>query len=353
MADQPDKIPHSRPDFAESDRLALAEVLADGFVTSGPRAARFGAAMAVRLGRGWGIAVQSGTDALTAALKLLDLPAGAKVAVPAYGCTAPLDAIALLGLVPEPIDIARQPLAMAPEAINARTDCAAVIAAHLFGLPAPLGEIRHPALIEDCAQTLPDPAAGVKVGCHGRFTICSGYGTKLLATGHGGVLAGDDSADFARAMDCFHHDQRDAWHPHLHFLMSDLNAALGLSQLSRLDQFLAVRRRLAARFSQALGTTGPLPASAYSRFIVEVLAPEDFNEITASFAAAGIEAKRPVHLPIYRALGRSDNEFPVAAWATARLLSIPLYSAMTEAETVRIETSLEQHRHDLRRWPSA
>jgi dTDP-4-amino-4,6-dideoxygalactose transaminase len=325
-------------------------MLADGYATSGPRAKRLGAAMAARLGRRWGIAVQSGTDALTAALALLDLPRGTKIGVPAYSCTAPIDAVVALGLVPEPIDIARETICLSPAAAKARPDIGAIIAAHLFGIPAPLADIRHPALIEDCAQTL--PTTGVDVGRHGRFTICSFYATKLLATGHGGLIAGDSPEDFERAMDLFLHDQRDTWHPHLHFLMSDLNAALGLSQLARLDEFIAARRRLAARFSCALGISGNLPPGVFSRFLVEAK-PARLAAMLANFADAGIEAKRPVHLPIYRALGRSATEFPEAARTDATLISVPLYPAMTESETVRIETFLEKHRHDLRRRPSA
>jgi UDP-4-amino-4-deoxy-L-arabinose-oxoglutarate aminotransferase len=344
------RIPHSRPTLGPADQTALAEVLAGGHLTHGPRAERLGAAMAARLGRRWGIAVQSGTDALTAALALLDLPPGAPVGVPAYSCTAPLDAIAALGLTPVPIDIDRETLAISPPAANACPGLGTIIAAHLFGIPAPLAEIRHPAWIEDCAQTL--PAADVAVGRGGRLTTCSFYATKLLATGHGGLLAGDDPADCARAMDLFRHDQRDTWRPHLHFLMSDLDAALGLAQLARLDEFIAARRRLAERFSRALGIATRLPAGNVSRFLVEA-DPARLTTLLAEFADAGIEAKRPVHLPIYRALGRTAAEFPGAAWADATLLSVPLYPAMAEAEAVRIEAFLESHRHDLRRRPSA
>lgn len=352
MSEKHLRIPHSRPSFDASDRVALAQTLNDAYVTSGERARRFGAAMAARLGRRWGIAVQSGTDALTAALKLLDLSPGTKVGVPAYACTAPLDAIAMLGLAPEPLKVSRRTLAIDPATANARNDLGAIVAAHLFGVPAPLEEIRHPALIEDCAQTLPAPAAGVKVGGFGRFTICSFYGTKLLATGHGGLLAGDLPEDHERAMDLFLHDHREGWQPHLHFLMSDLDAALGLSQLERLDDFIAARRQLATRYSRALGVKGELPAGVFSRFLVTV-ASGQVDPMIAKFADAGIEVARPAYLPIYRALGRPADEFPEAARADATLLSVPLYPALNDEEADRVTACLEQHRHDLRRWPSA
>ncbi len=347
------KIHHSQPFFGPSDRRGLGNVLSRGFVSTGPLSERFGTAAAKVLGKAWGIPLQSGTDALTAALALMGVKEGAKVAVPAYVCSAPLDSIAFFKAQPVPVDVDLETLAVCPERIGAGRGFSAVIGAHLFGIPAPLGRIRHRGLIEDCAQTLlAKDEDGRTVGKSGRLSTCSFYATKLLTTGHGGLLAGDDPELRAEAMRLFLHDKQDEWRPHMHFLMSDLNAALGISQLAKLRKFIAERRRLASRFAKALdGRTGRL-RGIYSRFLVA--APDGtIDEYLAKFARKGIEAKRPVYRPLYQYLRKSGKEFPAAEWAHQHLISVPIYPGLGEDAAQKIEEFLWRNRNELRRWPPA
>ena len=149
------KINHSKPYFGDEDVAAVSEVLRSAYVTNGPKAAELGLKTASLLGRKHGLATQSGTDALALAFSALGLRKGAKIAVPAYVCSAPLDALALLNLEPVPVDISPDTLAIDIEKADAAAaTCEAVLGAHLFGVPAPLHKITGAPRVEDCAQTL-------------------------------------------------------------------------------------------------------------------------------------------------------------------------------------------------------
>lgn len=344
-------IPHSMPSFDAGDAQAVCAVLARGFVTHGTEARRLGAMGAELMGKRWGIAVQSGTDALTLALHLAGVRAGMRVAVPAYICAAPLDALALLGAVPVPVDIARDTLAIDPEAVNAVDPAPdAVVAAHLFGIPAPVEEISCTPLIEDCAQTLGIRAGDRPAGARGVVSVCSLYGTKLLASGHGGVLAGDDPALEAEAWALLLHDKQDTWRPRFHFLMSDLAAALGVSQAAKLSAFIQRRRALAACYAEALGAPRILAECAYSRFLTVC---EDGDAMRARLAAAGIASARPVHRPLFMLAGCAEKDYPAAAWAHRHLVSVPLYPAMGDGDAARIVAFLKEHARALDCWPPA
>ena len=345
-------IPHSRPFFDADDERALTEVLRRRYVTAGPEAARLGAMGAELLGKTWGIPVQSGTDALTAALYLLGVGKGDRVAVSAYMCSAPLDAIAAVGAIPILVDADRSTLAIDIDAVNALTRCDAVIAAHMFGCPAPVHRIRRSRVVEDCAQTLGVSSGGKPVGASGTLAVGSFYGTKLVAAGHGGILAGNAEALKQAADELFNHDKQDCWRFHFHFLMSDLVAALGASQIAKVPWFVEERRALAAHYLAALGGSVLPPACAYSRFLLEA---EDVEAMIGRFESAGIEAKRPVFRPLPAILESSGHgdlaAFPVARWAHEHILSVPIYPGMPEADRNRIVTFLEEYADALRQWP--
>ncbi|HBC86883.1 MAG TPA: hypothetical protein DCZ94_08015 [Lentisphaeria bacterium] len=344
-------IHHSQPFFDSDDENSIIQVLHGRYISSGKRAAFLGKCAARLLGKRWAVPVQSGTDALVSALKILDLKENSGVAVPAYICSAPLDALAILKLRPVPVDIDRRTLAIDVRLANRLDNVSAVIAAHLFGIPAPLHEIRNRNLIEDCAQTLSIRTGGMAVGSMGRISICSFYATKLLTTGHGGIVAGNEEALLEKVLDLFDHDKRNEWEPHLHFLMSDLNAALGLSQIRKLKWFISERKRIAAIYSETLGQ-GKAARSIFSRFLV---IPEkgDAAAVIRMFEKSGIEAKKPVFKPVFMYLGEPARKFPNASWAHDKLVSVPIYPGMKEVQVDRIAKLLEKHKDDLRCWPPA
>ena len=345
------KINHSKPYFDDREKDALLSVLDSAYVTSGPLAEKLGKTTSNFTGRKFGIPTQSGTDALTATLHALNLPEKTKVAVPAYICSAPLDALHLCGLIPYPIDIDIETLSISVEAVNQTENISAVIAAHLFGIPAPLYKISHKNIIEDCAQTLGTEIDGIKTGSMGIASVCSFYGTKLLTSGHGGAVLTDDRDLYENIKKLIIHDKQEEWTPHLHFMMSDLNAALALAQFAKLDEMLKKRIEIASRFQKALGVSTNKTGNVYSRFLV--ISDRNIETSIKMFNEAGIEAKRPVYKPLFHYLGRDPAEFPNAQWAHDNIISVPIYPAMTENEIEYLETFLEKNKNDLRCWPPA
>ncbi len=341
------------PSLGEDDAESLAKQISKSFLTHGPTAEALASSCALRLGKKWGIALQSGTDAIATALIILKKGKSAKFAVPSYICSSPLDAASVAGLSPLPIDIDRETLAISPDLVNERNDIKIVLGAHLFGIPANLNRIENADLIEDCAQTLAvKNSDGQLVGASGKISVCSFYATKLLASGHGGLIAGNDESLKAKAMDLLVHDKRDRWRPRLHYLMSDLAAALGKSQIAKLDDFISARRRIARRFSAALGEM-PHPRSVFSRFIVVSAKKNGADDLIRKFELKGIEAKHPVFLPLYKLLRMPDRSFPNAAWAHMNIVSVPIYPSMKEDFILRTEEFLSENKNEMRCWPPA
>ncbi|MEA2013030.1 MAG: DegT/DnrJ/EryC1/StrS family aminotransferase [Verrucomicrobiota bacterium] len=346
------KIPHSQPFFDKADEGNLLNVLQKRYVSRGDCAIRFGEKVAGTLSKKWAIPTQSGTDALVAALYILNLPKKSRVIVPAYMCGAAVDALKILDLTPVPIDINRKTLAVEPKWVNEEDNIQAVIAAHLFGIPAPFHLINKKNLIEDCAQTLDiDIENGIKVGSCGKLSICSFYATKLLTTGHGGAVSGNEELLKERLDQLFSHDKQDSFSFHLHYYMSDLNASLGLSQLNKLDYLIKKRTLIASRYNNVLTGSDRIAHTIYSRYLI--VTHEANEAIIDNFQVAGIEAKRPVYKPVYQYLNLPSENFPNSQWAHNHIVSVPLYPGMSEENIIRIKNFLGEHKDEMCCWPPA
>src|SRR6266508_3599373 len=182
------------------------------------------------------------------ALRALDVGPGHEVIIPTYVCDAVYHAVTRCGATPVLGDADPETLGVGiAEATRRRTArTRAVIVVHPFGLAVDLDDFQAlgVALVEDCAQTLGATLDGRPVGARGGLAACSFYATKLLTTGEGGAVTG--RADLvARARDARDYDERTDLAPRFNYKMTDMQAALGQSQLARLDAFIARRRALA------------------------------------------------------------------------------------------------------------
>ncbi len=323
----------------------MAAVVRRGWVAPGPEAAAFEHELAARLGTEAAAAASSGSAALELALRALGVGPGDEVVIPTYVCDALHHAVSRTGATPVLADADRTTLSLsvadARGRLTPRTRC--LIVPHAFGLAAdlrPLLALGVP-IIEDCAQTLAARLDGRPVGSFGTLAVCSFYATKLLTTGEGGAVAGP-SALIERVRDVRDYDERDDLVPRVNARLSDLAAALGRSQLARLDAFVARRRAVAARYRERLrGVPCVTPPElgerhVYHRFVVEVDRPPDVMQ--ASLAARGVAARRPVYRPAHRALGRSG--FPEADRLWSRTLSLPCYPTLTDGEIDAVAIAL-------------
>ena len=340
-------IPHSRPSVSEEDALAVARAVRSGRLAQGPEVEAFEAELSGRLGVEAVAAVSSGSAALELALQALGAGAGDEVIVPSYVCDALWQAVRRSGATPVLADADPDTLSLSAKDAAARMTgrTRAVIVPHAFGLAVDLEPFRALGVpvVEDCAQALGAVVEGRPAGARGALAVCSFYATKMLATGEGGAVAGP-AALVARVRDARAYDEQEDLAPRLNAKLTDLQAALGRSQLARLDGFIARRRDVAARYRARLaGVDCRLPADAgarhvYHRFVVGVAGP--LERVQARLTAAGVTSRRPVFRPAHRALGLRGYPEADRLWAEA--LSIPCYPALTDAEVDHVAAALAE-----------
>lgn len=347
-------IAHSRPSLGSQDAQALTAVARSGQLAQGARVADFERGIAAYLGVRGGVAVGSGTVALELALLTLGIGRRDQVILPSYVCAAPWLATVRVGAEPRIVDVEPQTYAIDPakaaKAISPRTR--AIIVPHPFGLPADLSKLEALGvpLVEDCAQTLGATEGGRLVGSVGKATVCSFYATKLLCTGEGGMLLSNDPVILEKARALRDYDEKPtleaaAWNRK----MTDLQAALGVSQLTQLRTFLERRAAIAAQYHDALNQTGlglpvvpPGRTHIFYRYIVRLPAANrstrPLEALLTRLEHRGVQCRRPVFRPVHRYLGLTGYSNSEEAFETA--LSVPIYPSLTDEEVARAARTL-------------
>ena len=349
-------------------QAALA-VLRGGRLTTGPRVAEFERAVAAAVGATHAIAVSSGTAALHAAVFAAGIGPGDEVIVPALTFAASANAVLYQGGIPVFADVRGDTLNVDPADVAARLTgrTRAIVAVDYAGQPADLDALgalardRGLALIEDAAHALGAEYRGRRVGALADLTAFSFHPVKHITTGEGGLVT-TASRELAARLRRFRnhgleteygerHERGDEYSPMVelgyNYRLTDLQCALGLSQLVRLEQFLKRRAELAQRYRTELaGQPGLLlPAVApdvrHAWHIFPVLLqPErlraDRRTILAALRAENIGVAVhyvPVYWhPYYQARGYRRGLCPRAEWAFERLLTLPLFPAMTDED---------------------
>ena len=228
--------------------------------------ARFESRMASFVGVKGAAAVSSGAAALHLALLALKVGPGCEVIVPSYVCPAVLSAVLYTGATPVVADIDPGSFNLSPEDAKRRLSAKtrAVIVPHMFGLPADLdalGALGVP-VVEDLALALGSRRHGRRAGSFGTLAVCSFYATKMMATGEGGMVLGSDGALLAEIRDLRAMDEKEDFRVRFNYKMTDMQAALGLSQLRKLTTFVARRREIADLYSDVLRRLGlPVPCA--------------------------------------------------------------------------------------------
>ncbi len=345
----------AEPQLGEAERAAVLAVLASGRLSNGPVTRDFEAAFAREVSHTLeAVAVSSGTAALHLALLAHDVGPGDEVITTAFSFQATANMILATGARPVFVDV-RDDGNIDPDriepAITPRTR--ALLPVHLYGrlcAMAPLCEIssRHGlALIEDAAQAHGASAGGRYAGSFG--TGCfSLYATKNLAAGEGGVVTTDDVALAQRLRRLRAHGEDERYESvelGYNYRLTELSAALALSQLDSLAERNQARRRNAAYLSQHLeGVVMPdMPAEpishVWNQYTVRVTQGRD--ELREHLRASGIEAMvyYPMTLPsqkLYRDLGYDDAAFPVARRLTREVLSLPVHPGLSAIELEQI-----------------
>jgi dTDP-4-amino-4,6-dideoxygalactose transaminase len=366
-----------RPWFGEEEAAALAEVIASGWVAQGPKVAEFEREFARVQQAEHAVAVSSCTTALHLALLVAGIGPGDDVVVPSFSFIATTNAVRYVGARPvfADVDLATGNLTGETVAAALTDRTRAVIVVDQGGVPVNLDEVRRLCdpqdivVVEDAACGAGSTYQGRPVGAGAEMAAWSFHPRKLVTTGEGGMIttSRSDWAERARhlrehAMSVSAADRHGSvlapaeeyTEVGFNYRMTDLQAALGLVQVGRLDEMVRRRREIAAGYAKAIAeipglravTDPPWGTSNFQSFWVEVLPefPLDREGLLAHLAAADISARRGImaahRQPAYRDADRAPVPLPVTERLTDNTLILPVFQQLSESEQSRVIEAL-------------
>lgn len=387
MADQSpgdhEPVPFALPDITEREIEEVVATLRSNWITSGPRVREFERRFAAAVGARHAVAVNSCTAAMHLALEALGIGPGDRVYLSPYTFAATAEVIRYLGATPVFVDIDPETLNIDPERLSDQLEqdraahpgrARAVMPVHIGGVPADMDLIwnlardHDLAVVEDAAHAFPAVRRGRITGSMPddiRGAVCfSFYATKTITTAEGGMLVTPDAAVAERARSMSLHGlSRAAWNryesggswrydivaPGFKYNLSDIGAAMGLIQLDRAEEMMEKRRSIAARYDTAFASRpqlqGPtVPADVASAWHLYVLRLENVSRrdalvshLTAEHIGTSVHFI-PLHLHTYYrdTYGCAPDDNPIAAREFERVVSLPIYSAMTTAQVDRV-----------------
>jgi perosamine synthetase len=357
-----ERVPLSRPDISQADIDAVVAVLKTPNLSLGPTGPQFEQAFAKFLGKRHAVAVNSGTSALHLLVRALGLTAGDEMITSPFTFVATGNCALFEGARPVFVDIDEATwnfdVSRLQAAITPRTRL--LMPVHIFGRPMPMDEIMRLAaarklpVVEDACEALGATYKGRPVGAFGAASTFAFYPNKQMTTGEGGMIVTNDPhlADLCRSMRNQGRDPAGGWLAHArlgyNYRLSDINSALGLSQLARLPEFLQARERVAQRYLKKLAEMDELVLPAPYRdgrmswFVFVIRLADRFTQdqrdaVLAHLRGQGIGTNNyfsPVHLQgFYREqFGYKPGDFPVTEKVAARTLALPFYNRLSESD---------------------
>lgn len=367
-------LPFALPEVGQAEIDEVVDTLRSGWITTGPKVAAFERAFVEFLGGGEALAVNSATAGLHLVLEALGLGPGDEVLVPVHTFTATAEVVCYLGATPVFVDVEPTTLTIDPERASAAITghTRAMLPVHYAGLAADMAPLlaaadRHGLkVVEDAAHALPTTYRERLIGTLAtEATVFSFYATKTVATGEGGMVATRSTALARRIRTMrLHGIDRDVYDryqgkgagwrydvvaPGFKYNLTDIAAALGLHQLARAETMRARRAAIAATYDAALERL-PLRLPAHARpgdihawhlYAIRLEEPARRNQFIESMRERGIGCSvhyRPLHLLSFwrERYGLRPEDFPVSTDAFGRLVSLPIYSKMTQADVARV-----------------
>lgn len=373
-------LPFALPDLGPEEIEEVVDSMKSGWITTGPKVARFEKEFAAYIGCKHALAVNSATSGLHLALDAIGLGPGDKVVTTPYTFTATSEVIRYFDADPIFCDVDPSTMNLDPDRLEEVVERAvaehgasvkAIMPVHMAGQACDMDRILGIArkfglrVVEDAAHALPTTSRGRLVGTISDITVFSFYATKTLATAEGGMVVTDDDA-LARRIKIMrlHGFNRDAWDrynspkaswyyeivaPGYKYNMPDIAAAMGIHQLAKCESFAAKRQKMAAFYTDALaGVAGvrtprvvdPSDRHAWHLYIVQV-DPAFRDRLFDRMKEFGIGCSVhfiPLHIqPYWRdRYGFKPEDFPNALTAFQGALSLPLYTKMSEEDQRRV-----------------
>jgi dTDP-4-amino-4,6-dideoxygalactose transaminase len=364
-------IPYNRPSVDEEDIAEVVKTLRSGWLTQGPKTIEFEEQIAAYCDAKYAVAVNSCTAALHLSLLAFGIGPGDEVITTPYTFASTGNVIVHSGARPVFADIQSDTCNISPDAINEviTKKTKAIIPVHYAGQACDMDEILAIArdhnlrVIVDAAHAIGSDYRGRKTGCDGDATCFSFYATKNLTTGEGGaVTTNNDEIRQKIQLLRLHGISRDAWKRYTRegswyyeieecgwkYNLTDINAALGCSQIAKLDRFNKRRREIAARYTSVFGKRDDLIVPAerpdrnhvfhvYSLLLRKHDRGDFINEMTKRGVGCSVHFI-PLHLhPFYmKTYGHKRGDYPIAEWIYDREVSLPLYPSMSNMEVEQV-----------------
>jgi perosamine synthetase len=333
-------ITHSKPWLSFDDRAAIVATLTTGMLAQGQQVGEFESKIADYLQVAGGVAVSSGTAALILALRAIGVAAGDEVILPTYVCKSVAEAIESVQARPIFCDVGPE-WNMTAETVSRRMSrlTSAIIAVHIYGIPADVDALKQfgKPVLEDCCQAFGAREQGRAVGTKGSIGVFSFHATKCLTTGEGGIAVSADPLLLERMRVLRDGFDGAAMRARVASPMTDLQAALGLSQLSRYSNFLSRRCEIADYYFTELQQCPVLlpesirEKSIFFRFPVRV-GSHNFDDTKRRFQSLGVQVRRGVDRLLHRAMELAPEDFPMSEKLFAETVSIPIYPALSNTD---------------------
>jgi perosamine synthetase len=357
-------VPLSGPYLDEREEDLVLEVLRSGRLSLGPTIDRFEELFAARVGAPYAAAVSSGTAGLHLLCVLAGISPGDEVVTSPYSFSASANCFVYEGGVPVFADIDPRTLNMDPAAVEAAVTprTKAIVAVDIYGYPCELDELRAIAdrhglaLIQDSCEALGTEYKEALVGSHGTSAVFAFYPNKQITTGEGGMVTTHSEEEWRLLRSLRNQGRADdgGWLEHVrlgfNYRIDDVRAAIGLGQLEKLDEILALRGEVAARYAELLagidGVELPCVDDADHRrswFVYVIALPDTAvrERVIAHFEREGIGCSRylpSIHLQPYmrERFGFREGMCPVAEDASSRTLALPFFTRLERAAQERV-----------------
>jgi len=354
------QVPLSRPSITHADIEAVLEVLNSPSLSMGPKLSAFERAMAEYSGTAEAVAVNSGTSGLHLCLAAVGIKPGDEVITTPFSFVASANCVLYQGATPVFADIDPLTLNIDPNQVQGRLTARtrAIVSVDVFGQPAAIEDLmtisdRHGLrLVRDACEAIGAERNGRRIGSQGLATVFAFYPNKQMTTGEGGVIVTDNAA-YSRVLRSMSNQGRDddgTWMNHVrlgyNYRLDEMSAALGLSQLGRLDSIIAQRARIASWYNERLSEFGqvrvPYVATETTRmswfvYVVRLDKRIDRDLLMAELQEDGIPSRPyfvPLHVqPLYRLrLGSKPGDFPVTDRIARTTLALPFFTDVTEEQ---------------------
>ena len=400
------RIPLAKPEITDADREAVMEVMRTPHLSMGPKLQEFEQGICDYTGSKHAVAVNSGTSALQIAMRAVGLEPGAEVILPSFAFSAVLNVVLQEGLQPVFVDIDPETYNTTPELVAAAItpSTALILAVHTFGFPVDTEALRNISLrtggsragrprhtihlIEDACEALGSEVRGHKAGAFGDAGLFAFYPNKQITTGEGGVLITSDDRMAARARQLRNQGRDPAlnWYQHadigFSYRLSDINCALGISQLTRIEAVVEKRQELAKIYDRELSRitdvvrppltskVGRISWFVYPIRLTKEFGAQDRDWFCESMLSKGIATGRyfpPLHhQPILGSRSFAKNAegwgtrsggwpgarpgtLPQTEFVADRVIALPFFNQLTEAEIQEVCGALDESIRELRR----